>query len=114
MEKSNHNNLPPLTVRGRFWLAHLESCQSRKIPLTRYAIENGLNLSSLYSWQNRLRKNGHFQKGATNHFQRLQVQSSIPISPIRIRLPNGLSVEWTGTGGESMLQDAIKAALLLS
>jgi hypothetical protein len=114
MEKSNYDNLPPLTERGQFWLAHLENCQSRKIPLTRYAVENELNLSSLYSWQGRLRRTGHFQKGATSHFRRLQVLPSVPAPPIRIRLPNGLSVEWTGTSGKAMLQDAIKAALLLS
>jgi hypothetical protein len=114
MEKSNLDNLPLLTERGQYWLAHLENCQSRKIPLNRYAVENELNISSLYSWQGRLRRNGHLKKGPASLFRRLQVRPSVPAPPIRIRLPNGLSVEWTGTGSESMLRDAIKAALLLS
>jgi hypothetical protein len=114
MKKSNQDNLPTLTKRGQFWLAHLENCKSRKIPLRRYAAENELSLSSLYSWHGRLHRKGHFQKGAIGHFRRLQVLPSIPAPPIRIRLPNGISVEWTGTGGESILLDAIKAAILLS
>ncbi|MEO5366927.1 MAG: hypothetical protein H7831_11365 [Magnetococcus sp. WYHC-3] len=91
-----------LSDRQRYWLDHLRCCQSEAGTITGYAGAHGLSLPSLYFWKRKLTAMGLLEGagGVRSRFQRLELTTSSPASACRIRFPNGLTVEWSGQGGE--------------
>ena len=105
-----------LTERQRHWLRHIQAAERRDEPLTIYAEEHGLSVSSLYEAKRHLRKAGVIEasrgarksrpKRATPTFVPVSVGETIPLpksSVLRVRLCSGAILEWgDAPQGESL------------
>lgn len=93
-----------LSERQRYWLEHLRRCRSEAGTIKGYAEVHGLSLPSLYFWKRKLTVMGVLEGTDSSRirFQRVELVESGPISVCRIQFPNGLTVEWSGEGGEAL------------
>ena len=95
--------------RRDVWLAHLRRCRARGQSLKTYAEAHGLGLSTLYSWQARLKAEGLLGDEPAPTFVRVEppapaavaAPSQAPTSDTaaeqcRLLFPNGLVLEWQG------------------
>jgi len=89
--------------RRDVWLAHLRRCRARGQSLKTYAEAHGLGLSTLYSWQARLKAEGLLGGESARTFVRVEPSAPSPsLSPDvgagahRLAFPNGLVLEWQG------------------
>jgi hypothetical protein len=91
------------------WLAHLRRCRARGQSLKAYAEAHKLGLSTLYSWQARLKAEGLLGEESARMFVRVEptapaavaAPSQAPAPDIgadqrRLMFPNGLVLEWQG------------------
>jgi hypothetical protein len=89
--------------RRDVWLAHLRRCRARGQSLKAYAEAHGLGLSTLYSWQARLKAEGLLGGESARTFVRVEPSAAAPVptpgpgtGPHRLAFPNGLVLEWQG------------------
>ncbi len=95
--------------RRASWLAHLRRCRARGQSLKAYAEAHGLGLSTLYSWQARLKAEGLLGEASARTFVRVEPaapaavaapsQAPAPATGAdrhRLLFPNGLVLEWQG------------------
>ncbi|ABK45124.1 hypothetical protein Mmc1_2665 [Magnetococcus marinus MC-1] len=94
-----------LSEKQQYWLAHLHTCRLEAGTIKGYAEANGLSLPSLYFWKRKLTQMGFLEESGSGkrRFQRLELSSTSPAGVCRIQFPNGMTVEWSGNGGESLL-----------
>ncbi len=86
-----------LTEDQRKWLGRLRACGASGKSFTAYASEHGFPVRALYDAKKTLVKKGVLPRTQRNRFQRVQTVT-VPAEPQwRIRLPNGVSVEFSGT-----------------
>lgn len=87
-----------LTAKQQFWLNHIKRAASESLSLAEYAKREGLELQTLYSYKNMLRKKGFF--GSTQaspftqvtHAPRPMLQSAVQ-APLQIVLNNGVRID---------------------
>ena len=95
--------------RRDVWLAHLRRCRARGQSLKTYAEAHGLGLSTLYSWQARLKAEGLLGEASAGTFVRVEPAAPAAVAPPsqapapatgadrhRLLFPNGLVLEWQG------------------
>lgn len=113
----NHDD-KDLTEKQRYWLTHLEACEKSGQNVTSYAAANGLDRRVLYNWRSRLCRMGVLANSLTSGARRSRRGDSPeapsgagakkselgfravrvfshdePISGLRIRFPNGITLE---------------------
>ena len=95
-----------LTERQRHWLKHIRAAERKDEPLTVYAEQQGLSVSSLYEAKRHLRKAGVLAvarapkkpERVTPEFVSVSVREpvrSVNGSALRVRLSSGVMLEWS-------------------
>jgi hypothetical protein len=109
-----------LTERDREWKGHLEAVASRGVTAKAYAREQGLSYHALYQAKKRLRKLGAWpvaeksQKQTLVSFARVAVaEKSVPTpaGTCRLRLAEGVTLEWEVTPSAEVLGSVIERVL---
>lgn len=92
-----------LTKHQRKWLERLQACEVLGKSFTEYAAEHGFAVRELYDAKKILVKKGVLPRTRQNRFQRVQTATESADTKWRIRLPNGVSVEFCGAvDGDSL------------
>ncbi len=122
--KSQARGTGKLTERDRFWLGHHEACQASGQTGKVYAKANRLSVHGFYQSAKRLRSLGALPPMATVakrdapardtavRFQKvgtLRAPVESPATRYRIRLPNGIQIEWAGPAEASELASVLRA-----
>ena len=95
-----------LTERQRHWLKHIRAAERKDEPLTVYAEQQGLSVSSLYEAKRHLRKAGALAVASapkkpervTPEFVSVSVRGparSVNGTVLRVRLSSGALLEWS-------------------
>ena len=95
-----------LTERQRHWLKHIRAAQRKGEPLTVYAEQRGLSVSSLYEAKRHLRKAGviaaasepRMPERVAAKFVSVSVREpvrSVNGTVLRVRLSSGAILEWS-------------------
>ena len=88
--------IPALTQRQRYWLEHIQACETSGKSIAEYAAEHGVNARAMYSGKKILVNKGVLPATQLARFQRVQVMEATLSSQWRIGLPNGVSVAFVG------------------
>jgi len=99
-----------LTERQRYWLEQIKACVASGKSVAAYAAEHGFDARALYGAKKVLVKKGVLPRTQGVRFQRAQVVASMADSQWRIQLPNGVSVDFSGTvdaGALSMVLNTV-------
>lgn len=93
------------------WLDHLRRCRRESPSLAEYARSNHLKISQLYAWKARLEARGLWKDETSVSFLPVTVLDA-PASDtgIRLRLPNGVVLEFTSTPDPAFLMNQLKLA----
>ena len=112
---------PELTERDRFWFDHEKavaaSCQTAKA----YAAEQGLSLHAFYQARKRLRALGFLSTAdlrrkpkATSAFTKIERMKPLrPAADFRLGLPNGITLEWSGSELPSPVVQLLESLIAL-
>lgn len=98
-----------LTDRQRFWLNHLEACQTAGQSISAYAREHDLSAGALYHYRSLMRKREQTPVSPST-FARVHLSGAAP-GQTTIRLPNGIEIDWP-RGGDGTELSAIVDHLL--
>ena len=112
---------PKLTERERFWLRHHESCVVSGRTAKAYAKAHGISIYAFYQSRKRLRRQGKLAQapvGATRRrrggpaprFAQVATLQVAAATRYRVRLANGVLVEWEGRAEASELEAVLRAA----
>ena len=85
-----------LTEHQRKWLQRLQACEVSGKSFTQYAAEHGFPVRELYDAKKALVNKGVLPRTQQKRFQRVQTATVSADTKWRIRLPNGVSVEFSG------------------
>ena len=107
-----------LTERQRHWLGHLRAAQRKDEPLTVYADQQGLSVSSLYEAKRHLRKAGIIADASgprtpervAAKFVSVSVREpvrSVNGTVLRVRLSSGALLEWSDAPQGEALREII-------
>jgi hypothetical protein len=123
--KSQAVDTGKLTERDRFWLGHHEACQASGQMGKVYAKANRLSVHGFYQSAKRLRSLGALPPVATVSKRDVPARDTevrfekvgtlrAPVEPppaarYRIRLPNGIQIEWAGPAEASELASVLRA-----
>ncbi len=99
-----------LTERQRYWLEHIRACEASGKSVTAYAAEHGFRVGAMYAGKKALVRKDVLPGTAQRHFQRVQTAAVGSDSEWRIRLPNGVSVDFSGTVEAGSLSTVLKTA----
>ncbi len=92
-----------LTDRQRYWLEQIKACEASGMSASAYAAQQGFHVGGMYAGKKSLIKKGVLPQVAGARFQRVRAAVVRIDSEWRIRLPNGVSVEFSGTvDGDSL------------
>lgn len=72
------------TGRDQGLIAHVRRAEARKVPLTQYCQENGVNVQSLYNLRSRLARKGAVRRKAATPKKR---KSVTPFVAVRVATP---------------------------
>ena len=86
-----------LTERQQYWLEQLKACEASGKSASAYAAEQGFHVGAMYAGKKSLLKKGVLPQTASARFQRVETVATDASNEWRIRLPNGLSVEFSGS-----------------
>jgi len=107
-----------LTERQRHWLKHIRAAERKDEPLTVYAAQQGLSVSSLYEAKRHLRKAGVIEAAIEPRkpdrempeFVSVAVQEpvrSVDGKVLRVRLSSGALLEWSDAPQGEALRELI-------
>lgn len=100
-----------LSERQRYWLEQLQECEESGETTKAYAEARGLSAAALYKWRKRLVQRGLWPSRASR-FERVQVSAMTrSICEWRIRLPNGVEVEFSGSVDGAAVLTVLSAAM---
>ncbi len=85
-----------LTERQRYWLEQIKACEASGMSASAYAAEQGFHVGGMYAGKKSLIRKGVLPQPAGARFQRVQAEVVSVNNEWRIRLPNGVSVEFSG------------------
>lgn len=85
-----------LTERQRYWLEQIRACEASGKSVAAYAAEHGFEAHAMYGAKKVLVKKGVLPRTQGVRFQRAETTIIGNDSEWRIRLPNGVSVEFSG------------------
>ena len=86
-----------LTDRQRYWLKQIHACEASGKSVAAYAAEHGIEVRAMYGAKKVLVKKGVLPRTQGVRFQRAETTAVISDSKWRIRLANGISVDFSGT-----------------
>jgi len=86
-----------LTEHQRHWLEQIQACEASGKSVVAYASEQGYPVRAMYDAKKALVKKGILPRTHRARFQRVQTQAVTVGSEWRIQLPNGISVDFSGT-----------------
>ena len=107
-----------LTERQRHWLGHLRAAQQKDEPLTVYAEQRGLSVSSLYEAKRHLREAGvlavasgpRTPERVTAKFVSVSARErvrSVNGTVLRVRLSSGALLEWSDAPQGEALRELV-------
>ena len=102
--------IPALTDRQRYWLEHIQACETSGKSIAEYATEHGVNARAMYSGKKILVNKGVLPATQPTRFQRVQVMEAAVSSQWRIGLPNGVSVAFVGEVDAGTLTTVLSTA----
>ena len=88
--------VPALTDRQRYWLEHIQSCETSGKSIAEYAAAQEFDVQAMYAGKSALVKKGVLPSTQPTRFQRVRVMEPSVSSQWRISLPNGVSVAFVG------------------
>ena len=88
--------IPALTERQRYWLEHIQACESSGKSMAEYAASQDIAVRAMYGGKKTLVKKGVLPVAQATRFQRVQVMEAAVNNQWRIGLPNGVSVAFAG------------------
>ncbi len=97
-----------LTDRQRYWLEHIRACEASGKSVTAYAAEHGFHVGAMYAGKKALVRKGALPRTKRSQFQRVQTAAVTVDNKWRIRLPNGVSVDFSGTVEAESLSTVLK------
>ena len=86
-----------LTEHQRHWLEQIQACESQGSSITAYAVEHGFPVRAMYDAKKVLVRKGVLPRTHRARFQRVQPEVVTVGGEWRIQLPNGVSVDFSGT-----------------
>ena len=99
-----------LTERQRYWLAHVEACESSGKTVAEDAEEQGFEATAMYAGKKALVKKGVLPRTRPTRFQRARVIGPVVDGEWHIQLPNGISVTFTGAVDAGVLGTVLNTA----
>ena len=88
--------IPALTGRQRYWLEHIQACETSRKSMAEYAASQGIAVRAMYGGKKTLVKKGVLPAMQPTRFRRVQVMEATVSNQWRIGLPNGVSVAFAG------------------
>lgn len=104
---------PILTERQRYWLEQIRACEASRKTIAEYSAEHGITAAAMYAGKKALVKKGVLPRTRRPRFQRAQVVDTVGSREWRIRLPNGVSVDFSGTVDGGTLSTILNTAAKL-
>ena len=86
-----------LTEHQQKWLGRLQACEASGKSFTVYAAEHGFPVRALYDAKKTLVNKGVLPRTQQKRFQRVQSVTESTDTQWCIRMPNGVSVEFSGS-----------------
>jgi len=102
-----------LTERQRYWLKKLQACESEGKSLSSYAADQGFHVGAIYAAKKTLIRKGVLPQASGVRFQRVQTQAMNVSDEWRIRFPNGVSVEFSGSTDSGSLSTILSTVARL-
>jgi len=99
-----------LTEHQRYWLEQIQACEAQGSSITAYAAEHGFPVRAMYDAKKVLVRKGVLPRTRGVRFQRAETTAVISDSEWHIRLPNGVSVDFSGTVEAGSLSTVLKTA----
>ncbi len=99
-----------LTEHQRFWLERVKSCEASGKSVVAYAAEQGFPVRAMYDAKKVLVRKGVLARTQGVRFQRAETTAVSGDSEWHIRLPNGVSVDFTGAVDAGSLSTVLKTA----
>ena len=92
-----------LTDRQRYWLEKLQACESEGKSLSSYAADQGFHVGAIYAAKKTLIRKGVLPQTSGARFQRVPTEALSAGSEWRIRFPNGVMVDFSGSADAESL-----------
>ncbi len=86
-----------LTEHQRKWLGRVQACEASGMSVAAYAAAQGYPVRAMYDAKKVLVKKGVLPRTRRSHFQRVRTEAVTVGCEWRIQLPNGVSVDFSGT-----------------
>ena len=103
-----------LTERQQYWLEHIQACEVSGKGATAYAAEHGFRVGAMYAGKKMLVRKGVLSGLQRSRFQRVQTAAAVTVDQKwRIQLPNGVSVDFSGTVDAGSLSTVLTTAARL-
>ena len=103
-----------LTERQRYWLEHLQACESSGISITEYCTTHGFKPQAMYAGKKILVEKGVLPRTHSPRFQRAKIIDSCVGNEWRIQLPNGLVVTFAGAVDAQSLTTVLAVSVRLA
>ena len=98
-----------LTEHQRYWLERIQACEAQGLSITAYAAEHGFPVRAMYDAKKVLVRKGVLPRTQRARFQRVQAKAVSVGGEWRIQLPNGVSVDFSGTVDAATLSTVLNA-----
>jgi hypothetical protein len=99
-----------LTDRQRYWLEQIEACAASGKSVSAYAADQGFHAHAMYGAKKVLVRKGALPGARHGRFQRVQTAAVTIDQKWRIQLPNGVSVDFSGTVDAGSLSTVLNTA----
>ena len=99
-----------LTDRQRYWLGQIKACEVSGKSVSGYAAAHGFNVGAMYAGKKALVRKGVLPRTQGVRFQRAETAAVSSDSEWHIRLPNGVSVGFSGAVDGGSLSTVLKTA----
>lgn len=86
-----------LTKHQRCWLERIQACEAQGMSVAAYAAEHGFPVRAMYDAKKVLVRKGVLPRTHRTRFQRVQTQAVTADTEWRVRLANGVLVEFSGS-----------------
>lgn len=98
-----------LTEHQRYWLEQIRACEASGKSVTAYAAEHGIEARAMYGAKKILVRKGVLPRTQGVRFQRAEVAAPADSGQWRIRLPNGVMVDFSGAVDGGTLSTVLTA-----
>ena len=103
-----------LTDRQRYWLEQIKACEASGKSVAAYAAAHGIEARAMYGAKKVLVRKGVLPRTQGVRFQRAETTAVGSDSEWRIQLPNGVSLNFSGTVDAGLLTIVLNAVARLA